>query len=85
MTFTRRALVVAGSVLALAGGGIGTAQASHLGLDLPLTVEVCRLDTSPSFPSCGIVVEGSVRAECSSSTAPFRFVATCDVAIEDVQ
>ncbi|MGH2897806.1 MAG: hypothetical protein ACRDMZ_03970 [Solirubrobacteraceae bacterium] len=43
--------------VALAAFAVGAAPAaaSHQALDAPLTATPCKLDTSPSYPSCGTV------------------------------
>lgn len=44
------AVLVAG--VAVLGVGAGPAQANPAVPDLPVSVKVCKVDTSPSFPSC---------------------------------
>ena len=51
-TWSRRALIAI-AVVAASVPGAGAAHAGHAVPDLPVATEPCRLDTRPSWPSCG--------------------------------
>jgi len=46
------AVLVIGVGVAVLGVGVGTAQANPAVPDLPVSVKVCKIDTSPNPPSC---------------------------------
>jgi hypothetical protein len=74
--------LVAGAVASLFAGGLSftAAHAADPAPDLPVATPTCKLDTSPSYPSCvGVLRLGVPPQRCSTSAAPHRFVATCDL------
>ena len=73
--------LVAGAVAALVTGvlGVSGAHAAGPARDLPVATPVCKLDTSPNYPSCvGTLRLADPPERCSTSVAPNRLVATCD-------
>jgi hypothetical protein len=74
--------LVASALASLVVGvlGIPVAQAETPAADVPAATPTCKLDTSPSYPSCvGVLRLADPPERCSTSAAPSKLVATCDL------
>jgi hypothetical protein len=74
--------LVAGAVASLVTGVLGfpVAHAAEPAPDLPAATPTCKLDTSPNYPSCvGVLRLSEPPQRCSTTAAPHRLVATCDL------